>query len=98
VENSAEEVDVCKMAFLYLPRLDLGLQASDDNDRGADLEQLMAAGGVPGLSIGIVRDGDIVSTIAEGVRNATSGDRVDDGTVFEAASLTKPVFAYVFCS
>jgi CubicO group peptidase (beta-lactamase class C family) len=54
----------------------------------------MAAGGVPGLSIGIVRDGDIVSTIAEGVRNATSGNRVDDGTVFEAASLTKPVLAY----
>jgi CubicO group peptidase (beta-lactamase class C family) len=94
VENSAEEVDLCKMAFLYLPRLDLGLHASDDNERGADLEQLMAAGGVPGLSIGIVRDGDTVSTIAEGVRNATSGDRVDDGTVFEAASLTKPVFAY----
>jgi CubicO group peptidase (beta-lactamase class C family) len=49
---------------------------------------------VPGLSIGIVRDGDIESTIAEGVRNATSGDRVDDGTVFETASLTKPAFAY----
>jgi CubicO group peptidase (beta-lactamase class C family) len=64
----------------------------------ADLEQLMAGGGVPGLSIGIVRDGDILSTIAEGVRNATSGDRVGDGTVFEPASLTNPVFAYAVCS
>jgi CubicO group peptidase (beta-lactamase class C family) len=54
----------------------------------------MAAGGVPGLAIGIIREGKTVGTIAEGVRNTASGIPVDAETVFEAASLTKPVFAY----
>src|SRR6184192_2249052 len=54
----------------------------------------MANGGVPGLAMGIVRDGKIVGTTAEGVRNTASAVPVDDDTVFEAASLTKPVFAY----
>jgi CubicO group peptidase (beta-lactamase class C family) len=59
-----------------------------------DLKPLMAAGGVPGLAIGIIREGKTVGTIAEGVRNTASGIPVDAETVFEAASLTKPVFAY----
>ena len=62
--------------------------------QAADLEQLLKNGRVPGLAFAVVRDGKIVDAKALGVRDASSGAPVDDNTVFEAASLSKPVFAY----
>ena len=44
--------------------------------------------------IAIIRDGKIVETKALGVRDASTAIPVDDNTIFEAASLSKPVFAY----
>ncbi len=49
---------------------------------------------VPGISIAIIEDGRIAWTGAFGTRNADTGDPVTGATVFEAASLSKPVFAY----
>lgn len=49
---------------------------------------------VPGLSIAIIEDGRISWQGAYGTRNADTGDPVTESTVFEAASLSKPVFAY----
>ena len=46
------------------------------------------------LSFAIIRDGKIVDTKALGVRDASTAIPVDDNTIFEAASLSKPVFAY----
>jgi len=54
----------------------------------------MKDGDVPGLSMAIVRDGKILWHGAFGVRDAATGVPVADDTVFEAASLSKPVFAY----
>jgi CubicO group peptidase (beta-lactamase class C family) len=59
-----------------------------------DLEQLLKGGRVPGLSLAIMRDGKIVESKALGVRDTSTGIPVDVNTVFEAASLSKPVFAY----
>src|SRR5579862_9819911 len=65
----------------------------------ADLERqiaaLMAKTGVPGLSIAIVRDGELLWRRAFGVRDIALRRPVDDDTVFEAASTSKPLFAYV---
>jgi CubicO group peptidase (beta-lactamase class C family) len=58
------------------------------------LPQLMKDGGVPGLSVALVRDGELVWHRGFGVKNAKTNEPVDDSTVFEAASLSKPVFAY----
>ena len=49
---------------------------------------------VPGLSVAVVRDGEIIWQKAFGVKDAESGDAVADTTIFEAASLSKPLFAY----
>jgi len=49
---------------------------------------------VPGLSIAVVRGNRIVWSRPFGIRNVATGAPVDDRTVFEAASLGKPVFAY----
>jgi CubicO group peptidase (beta-lactamase class C family) len=59
-----------------------------------ELPRLMADAGVPGLSIALVRGGRLVWHRGFGVRVTATQEPVRDETVFEAASLTKPVFAY----
>lgn len=49
---------------------------------------------VPGVSIALVRDGRPAWTKAWGVADATTRAPVTTGTLFEAASMSKPVFAY----
>ena len=56
---------------------------------------LMERERVPGLQIALVHDRSIAWTGAYGVLDLATGDAVDDQSVFEAASLTKPVFSTV---
>jgi len=56
--------------------------------------QLMKDGDVPGLSIALLRNGELVWHRGFGVMNTKTNEPVTDSTVFEAASLSKPVFAY----
>jgi len=56
--------------------------------------QLMTAGAIPGLSIAVINDSKVIWSNGFGVTNAKTKAKVDDKTVFEAASLSKPVFAY----
>jgi CubicO group peptidase (beta-lactamase class C family) len=58
------------------------------------LPQLIKEANVPGLSVALLRDGELVWQHGFGLKNAQTGDPVTDATVFEAASLSKPVFAY----
>ncbi|HEX8492765.1 MAG TPA: serine hydrolase [Pyrinomonadaceae bacterium] len=58
------------------------------------IPQLMKEGDVPGLSVLLIRDGKVFWQRAFGVKNAETKEPVNDTTVFEAASLSKPVFAY----
>jgi CubicO group peptidase (beta-lactamase class C family) len=64
----------------------------------ADLEkqipQLMEKAKVPGLSIAVVKDGKLFWRRGFGVKDNASKGPVDNDTVFEAASTSKPVFAY----
>jgi CubicO group peptidase (beta-lactamase class C family) len=64
------------------------------NAAAEDFSPLLLNARVPGLSMAIVRDGSDVSLIAAGVRNTSSAKPVDDHTIFSAASLSKPLFAY----
>jgi CubicO group peptidase (beta-lactamase class C family) len=50
--------------------------------------------GVPGATIGILRGGKVVENAAYGVKSTASNEEVRSDTIFEAASLSKPVFAY----
>ncbi|ACU62032.1 serine hydrolase [Chitinophaga pinensis] len=49
---------------------------------------------IPGVSLALIKDGKVVYHKTYGVRNAMTGDKVNDSTLFEAASVTKPVFAF----
>lgn len=63
-------------------------------DLEAKIPELMRSGEVPGLSIAVIRDGKLTWSGAFGVRDAEAGAKVQKDTVFPAASLSKPVFAY----
>jgi CubicO group peptidase (beta-lactamase class C family) len=55
---------------------------------------LMKQGGVPGMSIALIRDGKTIWLHGFGVKDKKTGEPVGTDTVFEAASLSKPVFTY----
>jgi CubicO group peptidase (beta-lactamase class C family) len=59
-----------------------------------DIPHLMSDGEIPGLSIAVVRNGKLAWSRGFGVKNSETQEPVGDNTVFEAASLSKPVFAY----
>ncbi|QIL21754.1 beta-lactamase family protein [Thermomonas sp. HDW16] len=54
----------------------------------------MQALGVPGIAIAVVNEGRLAWSRSFGVTRAEGGAQVDERTLWEAASLSKPVFAY----
>ena len=60
-----------------------------------DFLQLMTEATVPGVAAAVIRNGGLDRYLCCGVRSAQSAAAVDENTVFEAASLTKPVFAHM---
>ncbi len=57
--------------------------------------ELMEASKVPGVSMAIIVDGKLGWHRGFGVKDTLSAEPVDSETIFEAASMSKPVFAYV---
>ena len=55
---------------------------------------LMKEHRVPGVSLAVIRGGELAERRTFGVKDAASEAPVDDATMFEAASMSKPVFAY----
>ncbi|HEX8287733.1 MAG TPA: serine hydrolase [Pyrinomonadaceae bacterium] len=58
------------------------------------IPKLMKDGDVLGLSVAIVKNGEVSWHRGFGVKNVETKEPVTDDTVFEAASLSKTVFAY----
>ena len=55
----------------------------------AMFEQTVARYALPGLALGIVRDGQVVYARAQGERVAGSGEKIDRATLFKIASNSK---------
>jgi CubicO group peptidase (beta-lactamase class C family) len=49
---------------------------------------------IPGISLAVIKDSKVVYSRGFGLRNTRTREPVTEDTVFEAASMTKPVFAY----
>lgn len=58
------------------------------------LPDIMEIAGVPGLSMSVVQDGRIAWTHYRGVMDATTNQPVSADTLWPAASLSKPAFAF----
>ncbi|HET9279161.1 MAG TPA: serine hydrolase, partial [Flavitalea sp.] len=50
--------------------------------------------GIPGVSLALIKDGKVVYHKTYGVKNTITREKVDANTLFEAASITKPVFSF----
>lgn len=62
------------------------------------VEQAMAVTKVPGVSVAVVRNGEVAYLKGFGVRNTDTGEKVDPDTVFQLASVSKPIGASVIAS
>ncbi|MEZ5401961.1 MAG: serine hydrolase domain-containing protein [Bryobacteraceae bacterium] len=98
--NSRSRRDFPRRGCFGIPLAVLG-GCSGARSRGgpfADLERQAADSAarnhVPGVSLAVIRNAKLVWTCGIGVRDRASGSAVSDRTIFEAASMSKPVFAY----
>ena len=97
--HDADE-DVRRGAALALERIDPSgwVRAPSWEATVATIERLtpllMGELHVPGVSVALVRDRRIAWTKSWGVADVRTGTPVTGETLFEAASMTKPVFAY----
>jgi CubicO group peptidase (beta-lactamase class C family) len=60
-----------------------------------DVPRLLQVSGVPGVSMAIVQGGQVTWARAFGTVNDSAQTPLNAETIFEAASLSKPVFAYL---
>jgi len=67
----------------------------DTNYLKKRIPEMMDSAGVPGISIGVVRKGKLIWSKNFGVTNKATHKRTTPNTVFEAASLSKPMFGYI---
>lgn len=67
---------------------------SQSAELDAYFTKLMQQADIPGMSVAIINKGKIEYLGVLGVRSADTKLPVDENTVFSAASLSKPVFAY----
>jgi CubicO group peptidase (beta-lactamase class C family) len=91
---------VLSAAGAAFPRVVPGLLLHKDpgaiiSDLETLVPMLMEKSRVPGLQVALVRGGRFIWNKGFGVKNTLTKEPVTGETVFEAASLTKPLFAYV---
>jgi CubicO group peptidase (beta-lactamase class C family) len=60
----------------------------------ADMPKILHEASVPGMSLALIRDGKTYWLHSFGVKDEKTKQVVTEDTIFEAASLSKPVFAY----
>ncbi len=77
----------------YIAAIERPRDADGDSLARLTLPQLMLRLGVPGVSIAVIRDFEVHWAKAYGVADVETGAPVDVGTVFQAASISKPVAA-----
>ena len=79
------------------PAMPLPVNAIDNAVSRLDglAEDLMRSSGIPGMAVAVVHGGKTLYAKGFGVRDTRSPDKVDADTVFQLASLSKPVAATV---
>src|SRR6202165_5718969 len=80
-----------------VPAMDLPANAVDNAVAKLDgiVDELMKSSGIPGLAVAVVHGGKTVYAKGFGVKDVRSGDKIDPDTVFQLASLSKPLSATV---
>jgi len=72
--------------------------STDYEPLGPFLDSLMVETGVPGIEFAVFSDSGLLYEHVSGVKDVNTPEAVDSETAFEAASISKPLFAYVVLS
>jgi len=91
-----------KLVAKMLPKPDLipekGLLHDFDEETKKQVDNIIAGYqeyyNIPGVSLALIKDGKVAYHKTYGVKNSQTKEPVDEKTLFEAASITKPVFAF----
>lgn len=80
-----------------VPAMELRANAVEDAVAKLDgiADDLMRKSGIPGMAVAVVHGGKTVYAKGFGVKDVRSGDKIDPDTVFQLASLSKPLSATV---
>ena len=76
-----------------IARIEAPRQPGSSDDAGKSLAELMETHGIPALSLAVVEDYRLAWAKAYGVADQTSGAPADIATLFQAASISKPLSA-----
>lgn len=69
--------------------------ANDEMNFDQSVLSLMERSGVPGLTLAQIENEEVSKVRVYGLANTATGAKVTDSQLFQAASLSKPVFAYI---
>ena len=72
----------------------LDFNAASEKKVDEFIESYRAYYDIPGVSLALIKDGKVIYHKTYGVENTMTKEKVDETTLFEAASVTKPVFAF----
>ena len=91
-------LNACLMLALYWPEDDsfrsyIGLPIGTEQF-DQDVEQQMADRGVPGVSVAVINEGEVVHHATFGYANVADQLPVTADTIFEGASTSKPMFGF----
>ncbi|WP_412725534.1 serine hydrolase [Alteromonas sp. D210916BOD_24] len=95
LRKKIEEGEELKEADLLKTGLAERIRIEGQEEDFQSLEQRQAHYDVPGVSVAFMRNGQIAWTMQSGVKDVTTGLVVDENTVFQAGSISKPAFAAV---
>lgn len=76
-----------------IARIEAPREAASSDDSGKSLAELMETHGIPALSVAVVKEYRLHWARAWGVADESSGAPADTDTLFQAASISKPVSA-----
>ena len=78
-----------------LPLAACAHRAATSDDFETEIPGLMAEFSVPGVSVAVIHDAKIVWARGFGLKSVATREPMNVETIFEAGSMSKPVFAYV---
>ncbi len=100
VAERVAQADPLRVALLPKPGLigNEGLLRNSDTLEPSQIDHFvqayMAFYKIPGLSLALIQDAKVVYHRGYGLQDATEDKKVEETTLFEAASMTKPIFTY----
>ncbi len=79
---------------IWVPDRIVAMPPLSDTELDTKIQTWMEEAGIPAISIAILRNGKLDYVGAFGTPKSGSGDSIGQATLFQAASLSKPVVAY----